>query len=122
MGEVFLADDTRLRRQVALKFLPQRFAGDEELKKRFAREAQSVAALSHPNIVTVHDTKVFQGRPYIIMEYVNGKTLKEIVCDRQLNLTEIVDIAIQATEGLAKAHQTGVVHRDLKSDNLLVNR
>ncbi len=121
MGEVYLADDTKLRRQVALKFLPPNFAEDEEFRDRFLREARAAAALSHPNIITVHDISDFQGQPYIVMEYFGGQSIKSIIRERKLSPSEIINISIQIAEGLDKAHAAGIVHRDIKSDNIMVN-
>jgi len=120
MGEVYLANDSRLRRQVALKFLPGRFVSDEEFKKRFMREAHTAAAVSHPNIVTIHDVEVFRGRPFIVMEYVEGHSIKARLRERELSLDEIVDFALQIARALERAHGAGIVHRDLKSDNILL--
>jgi len=120
MGEVYLAEDTRLRRQVALKILPAKFAADEEFKKRFVREAHTAAAVSHPNIVTIHDVEIFRGRPYIVMEYLSGQTLKGLLRKRELSPEEIVEIALQIAAGMERAHDAGIVHRDLKSDNIVL--
>ena len=120
MGEVYLADDSRLRRQVALKFLSAKYTSDDEFKQRFMREAHTAAAVNHPNIVTIHDIETYRGRPYIVMEYVGGRSLKTILRDCELTPSEIVDIAMQIAKGIERAHGAGIVHRDLKSDNILL--
>jgi serine/threonine protein kinase/tetratricopeptide (TPR) repeat protein len=121
MGEVFLAEDTKLNRKVALKFLPTEFISDPEVKARFTREAQSAAALNHPNIVTVYEVADYKDRLYIAMEYVEGESLKDLIEKKELRLSEVVDIGMQICAGLAKAHQAGITHRDLKPQNILVD-
>ncbi|MBU8934175.1 MAG: protein kinase [candidate division Zixibacteria bacterium] len=121
MGEVYLAKDTKLRRQIALKFLPPNYSGDSEFRDRFLREAQAAAAVNHPNIITVFDFAEFQGRPYIAMEYFDGTPLKDLLQDQKLSESDIVRIGVDVAEGLEKAHEAGIVHRDIKSDNILVD-
>jgi serine/threonine protein kinase/Tfp pilus assembly protein PilF len=122
MGEVYLADDTKLKRRVALKFLPAQFASDEEFKTRFRREAQAAAALNHPNIITIHEVGEHENRPFIAMEYVEGESLKDLIVGRKLSISGAIDIATQMCEGLAKAHHADVVHRDIKSHNVIVDK
>jgi serine/threonine protein kinase/Flp pilus assembly protein TadD/TolB-like protein len=122
MGDVYLADDTRLNRRVALKFLLARFAADEDAKTRFTREAQAAAALSHPNIITIHEVSEYQGRPYMAMEYVEGESLKSLIRKGDLSTKQVLDMGIQIGEGLHKAHQAGIVHRDVKPQNILVDK
>jgi len=122
MGEVFLAEDTELRRKVALKFLPPHFTSNAALKARFKREAQAAAALNHPNIVTVHEIGEHNGVSYIVMEYVEGASLKDLNEQRELSLDKALDFVIQICSGLGKAHQAGVWHRDIKPANILINR
>jgi serine/threonine protein kinase/Flp pilus assembly protein TadD len=122
MGDVYLADDTKLNRKVALKFLLARFAADEDAKARFTREAQAAAALSHPNIITIHEVSEYQGRPYMAMEYVEGESLKGLIRKGDLSTKQILDIGIQIGEGLSKAHQAGIVHRDVKPQNILMDK
>jgi serine/threonine protein kinase/tetratricopeptide (TPR) repeat protein len=122
MGEVFLARDTKLNRNVALKFLPPEFTSDAEIKARFMREAQAAAALSHPNIITVYEVSEYQNRSYIAMEYVEGESLKEAIDRKDLRITQVVDIAMQISQGLAKAHEAGIVHRDVKPQNVLIDK
>ncbi len=121
MGEVFLAQDTRLNRKVALKFLPTEFTSDPEVKARFIREAQAAAALNHPNIITVYEVAEFQGRLFLAMEYVEGQSLRDLLAERELRISEILDIAMQISQGLSKAHQAGIVHRDMKPQNVLMD-
>jgi serine/threonine-protein kinase len=122
MGEVYLAEDTKLNRRVALKFLPAQFASDEEFKVRFQREAQAAAALNHPNIVTVYEVAEYQNRPYMAMEYVEGRSLKELIAEATLAVDEIVNYAVQMCDALAKAHTADIIHRDIKSHNVLIDR
>jgi len=120
MGVVYKAEDTRLRRTVALKFPPvDRLAGEEH-RARFAREAEAAAALNHPNICTVYEIDETGGRPFIVMELVEGESVKEKLQARPLPLEEALDIAAQAAQGLQAAHEKGIVHRDIKSTNLMV--
>jgi len=120
MGDVFLAEDSTLNRKVAIKFLSQQLCDDSEAKNRFVREAQAAAALNHPNIVTIYEVTEYSGRPYIAMEHVEGRTLKEILKE-DLPLNRVIEIAIQLCDGLQKAHQAGVVHRDVKPANIVVD-
>jgi len=121
MGEVYLAEDKKLKRRVALKFLPLHLCQDEDCRERFKREAQAAAKLNHPNIVTIYEVSLYQGRPYFAMEHVKGQSLKDIICERNLELSEAIDLAIQICEGLNQAHQEKVVHRDIKPSNIVIN-
>jgi serine/threonine protein kinase len=120
MGEVYQAEDTELKRQVALKFLPYRFISDETAKVRFKREAEATAQLSHPNIVTIHEVSEYKGRPFFAMEHCQGRSLRELIVKERLSLNRILDVAIQIGEGLAEAHRAGVIHRDIKPSNVIV--
>jgi non-specific serine/threonine protein kinase len=122
MGEVYLAEDTKLNRKVALKFLPGQLASDVTFKERFKREAQAAAALNHPNIITIHEVSEHEGRPFIAMEYLEGKSLNEVIARKDLSIEEILNIAVQISDGLAKAHQAGIVHRDIKPHNILMDK
>ena len=122
MGDVYLADDTRLNRKVALKFLLARFAADDDAKTRFMREAQATAALSHPNIITIHEVAEYHGRPYMAMEYVEGLSLKGLIKEGKISVKQVLKIGIQIGEGLHTAHQAGIVHRDVKPQNILIDR
>ena len=121
MGEVFLADDTKLQRRVALKFLPAHFNNDSQVRARFTREAQSAAKLNHPNIVTIHEVSDFNGRPFFSMEYVEGRPLNYYCSEKKLSTSEIINLAVQIADGLTKAHQLGIIHRDIKSSNIVVD-
>ena len=121
MGEVYLAEDTKLNRDVALKFLPSHLCQDEDCRARFKREAQAAAKLSHPNIMTIHEVGDYQGRPYIVMEHVEGRSLKEFSTDTDLSMEQILELFIQICEGLNDAHEKGVTHRDIKPTNILVD-
>jgi len=122
MGEVYLAEDTKLKRKVAIKFLPEELTKDNEANERFQREAQAAAALNHPNIVTIYEINEHEDQTYIAMEYVEGETLKDKITSGPLLLTKVVDYAIQICEGLSKAHEAGIVHRDIKPQNIIINR
>jgi serine/threonine-protein kinase len=127
MGKVYLADDFKLNRKVALKFLPRDLTGDSDSKKRFHREAQAAALLNHANIITVHEVGEFLGRNYIVMEHVEGGNLKQKIAQFKEkpidlnNIKEIIVLAIQICRGLEKAHQANIIHRDIKPANLLLN-
>ena len=120
MGVVYKAEDTKLKRTVALKFLPPELTRDPEAKRRFIYEAQAAAALSHPNICTVHEIDEYEGTSFIAMEYIEGQSLKEKVESGPLKVEQAVDIAIEVAEGLQEAHGKGIVHRDIKSANIMV--
>ena len=121
MGVVYKATDTKLERTVALKFLASDRLEDEEHKARFRREARAAAALDHPNICTVYEIDEADGRTFLAMPYLEGSTVRQKVKKRPLKLDEALDIAIQAGEGLRAAHEKGIVHRDIKSANLMVS-
>jgi serine/threonine-protein kinase len=120
MGEVLKAKDTRLQRTVAIKVLPTHLSNDAERRSRFEREARSASALNHPNITTVFDIGEDDGTHYIVLELVEGKTLRELLKDGPLATDKMIPFATQIAEGLAKAHTAGIVHRDLKPENLMV--
>jgi predicted ATPase len=121
MGEVYRAKDTRLDRSVAIKILPAAFSADRDLLNRFEQEARSASALSHPNIITIYDLGKHDSIHYIAMELVQGKTLRELMASDVLPIRKTIEVAAQAAEGLAKAHEAGIAHRDLKPDNLMVS-
>jgi tetratricopeptide (TPR) repeat protein/TolB-like protein/predicted Ser/Thr protein kinase len=121
MGEVFLATDTKLDRQVALKFLPQFLSKDSDFKSRFEHEARAAAALNHPNIVTIYDLLDYEGRLFIVMEYVGGESLETIVQRGNISIEETIHIVQQVCLGLAEAHEAGIVHRDIKPSNILID-
>lgn len=121
MANVYLAEDTILNRKVAVKVLRGDLANDEKFIRRFQREAQSVANLSHPNIVEVYDVEEEEGQHYIVMEYIEGKTLKQLLQKRgSLTLSEVIDIMLQLTDGLAHAHDAYIIHRDIKPQNIMI--
>jgi serine/threonine protein kinase len=111
---VYKAEDTKLERTVALKFLAPHLVSDEALRKRFEQEAKAVAALDHPNICTVFEIDEAEGTLFLAMALVEGLTVKERIAQRPLKLEEALDIAIQTAEGLRVAHHKGIVHRDIK--------
>ena len=121
MGQVYLADDTKLRRKVALKFLSPQFSFDSDLKVRFKREAQAAAALNHPNIITVYEISEYKKRSFIAMEYVKGGSLSDLISQGNLSLDKAINISIQICKGLSKAHCAGIVHRDIKPANILID-
>ncbi len=121
MGEIYLAEDTRLNRQVALKFLPQHKSDDSSVQARFEREAQAVARLDHPNIVTLYEVSEWQGRLFFAMQYVKGQSWREYALSRKLAPLEMIDLGIQVAEGLRAAHEAGIIHRDIKPSNVMVD-
>jgi eukaryotic-like serine/threonine-protein kinase len=121
MGEVYLAEDTKLNRKVALKFLSPFLCQDEACRQRFEREAQAAAKLDHPNIVTVYEVGEYQGRPFFAMQYIEGRSLHEHASHNQLSIPQLLEIGIQIAEGLLAAHEKGVMHRDIKPANVLID-
>jgi serine/threonine protein kinase len=120
MGIVYDAEDSRLPRRVALKFLPDELADDPDSTRRLEREAQTIALLNHPNICTIHEIDQHEGRTFIVMERLEGLNLKALMAKKTLETGEIVDIALQITEALDAAHRKGVIHRDIKPGNIFV--
>jgi TolB-like protein/Flp pilus assembly protein TadD len=120
MGDVYEAEDTELRRKVALKVLPEHLASDPERLERFKREARAVASLNHPNIVTLHSVEESDGRHFLTMELVDGKSLDALIPDGGFDLERLFELAIPIADALAAAHEKGVVHRDLKPANVMV--
>jgi tRNA A-37 threonylcarbamoyl transferase component Bud32/dienelactone hydrolase len=120
MGIVYKAEDLKLKRHVSLKFLPPELMRDEEAKERFALEAQAAAALSHPNICTIHEIVEQNGKSFIVMEYIEGQSLSKLIKKGPPELVEALEIAIQIAEGLEEAHKKSIVHRDIKSANIMV--
>ena len=122
MGEVYLAQDTRLGRQVAIKLLPPEAADSPTAKRRLLREARAAAALNHPNIVTIHSIEEVDNSIFIVMEYVEGETLTARVKDGKLEFIRLLDVGAQVADALAAAHSVGLIHRDIKPSNILITK
>src|SRR6266571_4341715 len=119
MGEVYLAQDPRLNRKLALKLLPDKFTTDEVLLHRFEQEARAASALNHPNIITIHEIGEAEGRHFIATEFVEGQTLRQRM-RQPLKLTEALETAVQIASALSAAHQSGIIHRDIKPENVML--
>ena len=120
MGEVYLAEDTRLERKVALKLLPEEFGHDRDRLERFRREAHAASALNHPKMPTIHEIGEFEGQTYLVTEYIEGQTLRQKLAEGRFDLKEALEIGSQIASALAAAHQVGIVHRDLKPENIML--
>jgi eukaryotic-like serine/threonine-protein kinase len=122
MGEVYRARDTRLGREVAIKVLPAELSADADRLRRFEKEARSASSLNHPNIVTIYEVERIESTSFIVMELVDGKTLREVLSEGALPVRRLLTIAVQIAEGLARAHSAGIIHRDLKPENVMVTK
>jgi serine/threonine protein kinase len=122
MGVVYEAEDLNLGRHVAIKLLPQALSSDRQTIERFKREARAASALNHPNICTIHDIGEQDGQHFIVMELLEGHTLRELIAAGPFGISQLLDVAIQITEALQAAHAAGIVHRDLKPANLFITQ
>lgn len=122
MGVVYLAQDTKLERTVALKVLTADVASDQVRMQRFIQEAKAASALNHPNILTIHEIGSFNSTNFIATEFIDGRPLSQHLKKTRLTIAEVVDVAIQVASALAEAHKSNIVHRDIKPDNIMVRR
>src|SRR5262249_34645582 len=121
-GIVYKARDTRLNRPVALKVLPPELVRDEDRRRRFVQEARAASAVNHPAIAQIYEIEEEGDLVFIVMEFIDGATVRELVGRRELDLNAALEVGIQVADALARAHEAGIVHRDIKSDNVMVTR
>src|SRR5712691_1790015 len=122
MGDVYLAQDTKLDRKVAVKILPAEVAADRNRMSRFVQEAKAASALNHPNIITIHEIEQIDSVNFIATELIEGETLRQRMRSAPMKLGEVLDVAIQIASALSAAHATGIVHRDIKPENIMVRQ
>jgi len=122
MGEVYLAQDSRLGRKVALKLLPSQFTQDRDRLRRFEREARAASALNHPNILTIYEIGEQEGRTFIAAEYIEGQTLRQSMAGGAFEVWEVLEVAVQVASALGEAHTAGIIHRDIKPENIMLRR
>jgi serine/threonine protein kinase len=122
MGEVYLAKDSSLGRKVALKLLPSSYTDDADRVRRFGQEARAASALNHPNIITIHEIGQLDSLHFIATEFIDGKTLREHMANTRMTIGEVLDVAAQVASALQAAHEAGIVHRDVKPENIMIRR
>jgi serine/threonine protein kinase len=122
MGEVYLAQDTKLDRKVALKILPVEVATNQDRMRRFVQEAKAASALNHPNIITIHEIDQTDSINFIATEFIDGETLRERMRSAPMRLGDVLDVAAQIASALSAAHATGIIHRDIKPENIMLRR
>ena len=120
MGQVYLAEDTNLKRQVALKLLPAELTANQSRLQRFKQEARAASALNHPNIITIHEIGQVDGLNFIVTEFIQGPTLRDQIATVRMDLPAVLDVAIQVASALVAAHAAGIIHRDLKPENIML--